>query len=111
VAILLFGLLLTLWGLGGIAGVRMALGMGTVLGLPIMLLGKNKLFILSAAIVGAVVGTILGLCFLDIDIECLNDPEAKTPYEVKFLFWWVVVGTLLGPFLGMLGSRLTKCSA
>ena len=106
-AIVLCSLVLSVWKLGGSDGVRTALVIGIACGLPITFLGKSKLLILGAAIAGALVGATLALHFLGIDVERFNDANAKHGYQDRFVFWWVVGGTLVGPIFRMLGSWLT----
>jgi hypothetical protein len=90
-----------LWKVGGGASVRSASCAGILLGIPITFLGKSKFLIFSGAIAGAILGTMLGLSALGIDVERLNnhDPGQKLQYEVQFLPWWQIGGTLAGPAL------------
>ncbi|MCX7428104.1 MAG: hypothetical protein NTW96_21050 [Planctomycetia bacterium] len=65
---------------------------------------------LVAAVAGAIVGTILGLYFVNIDIELYNAPQ---PYPVNgetSLARWAFGGAMLGPIVALLCSWLATRS-
>jgi hypothetical protein len=132
VAVLLWALLLSLWKLGGGARVGLALNVGIFIGILFAILWKRTPPMLVAAVAGAVVGTILGLHFVEIhayrewwdltadqlweshsywsmdDID--NIVQSKCEYAEKSLRAWAVGGALLGPILVVVRSRLATRS-